>query len=197
MIFQHGLGGSVQQAYDLFRDAKGLRLISMDCRNHGKTDGEKKAPLTTDNLAVDLSYFIEQSLTEPFFIGGLSLGALLAVKVALTCPQQIRGIVLLRPAWPDAKCSTDFEAVRQAYPAYHDILSADGAVALSEIGTLPYRALVLGMPGDSLHPADFALEVARSFPRGIYEQVPNKGEGEGVAYKASVREHVLQFLETK
>jgi pimeloyl-ACP methyl ester carboxylesterase len=194
-IFQHGLGGSVEQAHELIGGVAGIRLISMDCRNHGKTMGKPWEPLTTNGLAGDLSWFIGRNLTESFFIGGLSLGALLAVKVALDCPLQIRGIVLLRPAWPDSKCNINFEALQQqsAYE-YHSILTPSSSVALAEIGNLSHRVLVLGMPDDSLHPTAFAQEVAASFQHGTYVEVPNKRQDE-TAYKVGVRKHVTAFFD--
>lgn len=104
IVFQHGLGGDLAQIHTLFGPTReAFRLICMECVNHGSsgltTDPEQ---LTLPAFGEDLSAFIaEMNWDNSFVLGGLSMGAALALKVAISFPERIKGLVLLRPAWLD------------------------------------------------------------------------------------------------
>lgn len=104
IVFQHGLGGDLEQIHTLFGDSReAFRLICMECVNHGES-GRTNDPeqLNLPAFAEDLTAFItEMDLGRSFTLGGLSMGAALALKVAVTFPERVNGLVLLRPAWLD------------------------------------------------------------------------------------------------
>jgi pimeloyl-ACP methyl ester carboxylesterase len=101
-VFQHGLGGDVNQPLGLYRQVEGVRLIALDVRGHGETrplgDPSK---LTIATLADDLIGLIDHLGLEEAVVGGISLGAAVAVSVALRYPDRALGLVLVRPAWID------------------------------------------------------------------------------------------------
>jgi pimeloyl-ACP methyl ester carboxylesterase len=101
-VFQHGLGGDLEQPRRLYRPPAGVRLIALDMRGHGEThplgDVEK---LTIANLADDLITLLGHLGIERALIGGISLGAAVAAGVALRHPRRVLGLVLARPAWID------------------------------------------------------------------------------------------------
>jgi pimeloyl-ACP methyl ester carboxylesterase len=101
-VFQHGLGGDVNQPFGLYRPLAGVRLIAFDVRGHGETrplgDVNK---LTIAILADDLVALIDHLGIEQAVVGGISLGAAIAVNVALRYPDRVLGMVLVRPAWID------------------------------------------------------------------------------------------------
>jgi pimeloyl-ACP methyl ester carboxylesterase len=101
-IFQHGLGANVHQPEDLFRPKPGFRFISMDCRNHGDTqplsDPDK---LNFDSFADDLRGLLTHLGLTHAILGGISLGAGVALNFTLRYPGQVLGLVLSRPAWLD------------------------------------------------------------------------------------------------
>lgn len=101
-IFQHGLGGDVEQPFGLFSPPAGLRLLAFDCRAHGQTQplGEP-AKIKIAQFSADLAYFLDYLGIERAIIGGISMGAALALRFALDQPQRVRGLVLSRPAWLD------------------------------------------------------------------------------------------------
>ena len=101
-VFQHGLGGDVNQPFGLYRPFAGVRLIAFDVRGHGETrplgDLDK---LTIATLADDLIGLIDYLGIKQAVIGGISLGAAVAVNVALRYPERVLGLILVRPAWID------------------------------------------------------------------------------------------------
>ena len=101
-VFQHGLGADTQQTFDLFRPPNGFRLLSFDCRGHGETrpmGPEEK--ISVAQSAEDLRAFLDHLQIERAIVGGISMGAAMALHFALTQPQRVRGLVLVRPAWLD------------------------------------------------------------------------------------------------
>jgi pimeloyl-ACP methyl ester carboxylesterase len=101
-VFQHGLGGDVNQPLGLYRPVAGVRLIAFDVRGHGDTrplgDPSK---LTIATIADDLIGLMNHLGIERAIVGGISLGAAVAVNVALRYPERALGLVLVRPAWID------------------------------------------------------------------------------------------------
>jgi pimeloyl-ACP methyl ester carboxylesterase len=101
-VFQHGLGGDLNQPFGLYRPMRGIRLIAFDMRGHGETrplgDPDK---LTISALADDLIALLDHLEIKQAIVGGISLGAAVAVNVALRFPERVLGLVLSRPAWVD------------------------------------------------------------------------------------------------
>ncbi len=101
-VFQHGLGGDVEQPFALFAPPPGVRLLSFDCRGHGETRplGEEDK-LTFDAFADDLIALLDHLDIPAAIVGGISMGAGVALNMALRYPDRVRGLVLVRPAWLD------------------------------------------------------------------------------------------------
>ncbi len=101
-VLQHGLGGDVNQPFGLYRPRIGVRLIAFDVRGHGESrpvgDVNK---LTIATLADDLIGLLDHIGINQSIVGGISLGAAVAVSVALRYPDRVHGLVLVRPAWID------------------------------------------------------------------------------------------------
>lgn len=102
-IFQHGLGGDVNQPFGLFKPPKGFWLISFDCRGHGETrplgNPEK---IGIASFADDLLSLMDHLNIQRAIIGGVSMGAAVSLNFALRFPDRIIGLLLSRPAWLDA-----------------------------------------------------------------------------------------------
>ncbi len=82
--------------------AGGRSADRFDLRGHGETrplgDVDK---LTIATLADDLIALLDHLGIKQAVIGGISLGAAIAVNVALRYPERVLGLVLVRPAWID------------------------------------------------------------------------------------------------
>ena len=104
-FFQHGLGADVMQPFSLFKPPPGIRLIAFDARGHGQTRP------TGDPAAVAFKIFAEDMFAlmrhlriDRAIVGGISMGAALALHFALRWPERVVGLILSRPAWLEAPC---------------------------------------------------------------------------------------------
>jgi pimeloyl-ACP methyl ester carboxylesterase len=109
-FFQHGLGGDTGQPFGIFNPLDGFRMLAFDCRGHGKTrplgDPGKigLASFSDDLLRLMAHLGIEQAV-----VGGISMGAALALNFTLRFPQRVLGLVLSRPAWLDGPMGKNAE----------------------------------------------------------------------------------------
>ena len=102
-LFQHGLGGDVTQPFGLFQPPTGFRLLAFDSRGHGKTHPlGKPQQITLATFADDLRALLDHLRIESAVVGGISMGAAVALNFALRFPGRVLGLVLSRAAWLDA-----------------------------------------------------------------------------------------------
>lgn len=144
-IFQHGLGGDVAQPLGLLKPPAGMRLIAFDCRGHGQTPPGPAEALTFETLAGDWLALMNHLGLASALAGGISLGAALALRVALRYPARVRALVLVRPAWLDSALP---EANRLLYAEQAALIRRHGvAAARAAFATLPsYQALAQSSP---------------------------------------------------
>ena len=104
-FFQHGLGADSSQPFELFFPPSGIRLLSFDARAHGQTHplGDP-AKLQFQTFAEDLLAFMNHLAVKRAIVGGISMGAALALHFALRWPERIAAVVLSRPAWLEGPC---------------------------------------------------------------------------------------------
>jgi pimeloyl-ACP methyl ester carboxylesterase len=99
-VFQHGLGGDRRQPLELYAYQRGIRLLALDCRGHGKTRplGDPGL-LRFDVFADDLVALLDHLGIATCVIGGISMGAGVALNLTLRWPQRVTGLILVRPGW--------------------------------------------------------------------------------------------------
>ena len=101
-IFQHGLGGSTDQTAGLFPRTSGVRFLSLDCRSHGESEPTAQPEdLRFSLMADDILAWMDHLVVENVVLGGISMGAAIALNLALRYPGRVRGLLLSRPAWLD------------------------------------------------------------------------------------------------
>ena len=99
-VFQHGLGGDAHQPMGLLPPPPGYRVIALDCRAHGLTRPlglEEKIGI--GSFTDDVLSLMDHLEIERAVVGGISMGAAIALNLALRRPERVRGLVLVRPAW--------------------------------------------------------------------------------------------------
>ena len=126
-VFQHGIGGDVGQPVGLVRPPNTLRLLCLDARAHGQTRplGDPSA-LTFDVFGDDLVAWLDHLGVARAIIGGISMGAGVALNVAVRYPERVAGLVLSRPAWLAGPMPLENVA---RYAAIARLLRAVGAAA--------------------------------------------------------------------
>ena len=99
-VFQHGIGGDLGQPLRVFRPPHGVRLLSFDCRAHGDTvSSADPTELSFRTYSDDLIGFLDHLGLARAVVGGISMGAGVALGVAVRYPERVAGLVLSRPAW--------------------------------------------------------------------------------------------------
>jgi pimeloyl-ACP methyl ester carboxylesterase len=101
-VFSHGLGGDYQRALELTDGLPGLRVIVYDNRGHGRTSPlPEPSKLNFAEMADDVAALLDHLSIESAFVGGVSMGAGLALACARRHPERVRALVISRPAWLD------------------------------------------------------------------------------------------------
>jgi pimeloyl-ACP methyl ester carboxylesterase len=128
-VFQHGLGGDVHQTQELFVPPLAFRLLTLDCRGHGETRpvGEP-AHLSFTHFADDLLALIDRLHLQQVVVGGISMGAGVALNFVLRYPQRVQALVLVRPAW----LHEPLPANLQVYPRIAELIRRAGTAQASE-----------------------------------------------------------------
>ena len=103
VIFQHGLCGDANQTREAFPRSSVLdrrfRRITMECRGHGQSEAGDIHELSIATFSDDLVDRIESLHASPVIVGGISMGAAIALRLAVTKPGLVKALILARPAW--------------------------------------------------------------------------------------------------
>lgn len=96
IVFQHGLCGDIRQVAEAVPE-QGFRLLGIECGGHGAS------PLvglpSIARFADDVVALIEAKGLSHILVGGISMGAAIASRIAVTRPDLVCGLILARPAW--------------------------------------------------------------------------------------------------
>lgn len=109
VVLQHGLCGSAQQTADAFPDDADLRLLTLECRGHGASPAGPEDGLSIAQFADDVIACIEAEQLAPAILGGISMGAAIALRIAVLRPDLVRALVLVRPAWVTASAPANMQ----------------------------------------------------------------------------------------
>ena len=101
LVFQHGLTANVAQVQALLGGMEGVRLLSIDCPGHGKTELPSDYLLSFNHYADEVIGFLESQHIHRAVFGGISMGSGIALNIALRYPDKVSGLILVRPAWLD------------------------------------------------------------------------------------------------
>ena len=99
VIFQHGLGGDEAQVAEVFPDSQGIRRLTLECRGQGNSALGDPKQLSIATFADDILAFADSRDVDRFVIGGISMGAAIALCIAIRHPKRVLALILARPAW--------------------------------------------------------------------------------------------------
>lgn len=107
VVWQHGLGSDADRTFALLESASGFgvpgfRFVGFDARGHGDSRplGDPK-DVAIAATADDLAALLDALEIPRAVIGGISMGAAVALNFAVRYPERVLGLVLSRPAWLD------------------------------------------------------------------------------------------------
>ena len=86
----------------------GFRVILLDLLGHGRSDRAEAAELRNDFFAEQAVACLDHLKLDQAVVGGLSLGAIVALQVAVTNPKRVRALLLEMPVMEE---STPFAAI--------------------------------------------------------------------------------------
>jgi pimeloyl-ACP methyl ester carboxylesterase len=96
LVFQHGLCGDARQVAEAMAGMAPQRWACVECPGHGASDMDPNPSIAS--FAGHVAALAE-SLGGPVVLGGISMGAAIATRLAVTQPDLVRALVLVRPAW--------------------------------------------------------------------------------------------------
>jgi pimeloyl-ACP methyl ester carboxylesterase len=96
LVFQHGLCGDARQVGEAMAGLAPQRWTCVECPGHGASDMEPAPSIAgfADHVAA-----LAETNGGPVVLGGISMGAAIATRLAVTRPDLVRALVLVRPAW--------------------------------------------------------------------------------------------------
>jgi pimeloyl-ACP methyl ester carboxylesterase len=99
VLWQHGLGADRKQPAEVFPSIAGVRRITLECRGHGESSLCDPQRLSIAGFAEDALALLDHLHVAKAVVGGISLGAAIALRLAAFHPDRISGLILARPAW--------------------------------------------------------------------------------------------------
>jgi pimeloyl-ACP methyl ester carboxylesterase len=99
VFFQHGLGADATQVVEIFPAEPRVRRITLECRGQGRSDAGPFADLSIRTFGEDLAFLAGALAIKRATVGGISMGAAIALRLAVRRPELVSHLVLARPAW--------------------------------------------------------------------------------------------------
>lgn len=121
-LYLHGLGDNLEFAFDTYQRAEGIKLIALDQRGHGNSTHDFTS-MSFDKLASDAIAFMDYLGITKFYVGGLSMGAGVALNIAVHETERILGLILLRSSSTDKPMKKE---VRQWFRTVSEYLPLQG-----------------------------------------------------------------------
>jgi pimeloyl-ACP methyl ester carboxylesterase len=130
VLLAHGFGGSARNFRPQVKALRGrYRAIVYDARGHARSPApESAADYTPERFVSDLGRALDQAGAERAVVGGLSMGASVALRFALAHPERVQGLVLASfPAPASSGAGIASHAAAFARALDEDGLEAAGA----------------------------------------------------------------------
>ena len=165
VIFLHGLGGDLQQPYDLLKSIHNIRLISFDFRGHGKSRiNADFSAINMQTFSQDVFALTEHLKIDRFVLGGISLGAAISMKFCLNYPDLATKLILIRPAWINLPDPPNLEPIKLTGSFIEQFGKEEGLKRYKE--TAIYQEIAEQSPGcaQSLEGQFNREQAAETFP---------------------------------
>lgn len=101
MLFQHGLCGDARQPADVF-PLDAFRCLTVECRGHGGSEAGDPTAFGLATFTDDVARVLDERKAGPLPVGGISMGAAIALRLAVVRPDLVSALVVARPAWVTA-----------------------------------------------------------------------------------------------
>jgi pimeloyl-ACP methyl ester carboxylesterase len=112
VLFQHGLGGDEAQVAQTFGAGEGIRRLTVECRGHGDSSLGSGRPFSIAMFAQDVLAAADRCGIERLVVGGISMGAAIALHLAHFHRRRVAALILVRPAWTFAASPENMAPIR-------------------------------------------------------------------------------------
>lgn len=102
VLFLHGLGGDRHQWQKLLKAHSGIKGFFPDLPGHGDNGEVPDDGFSFNSLCRWTAGFIDTVIGSPCAVAGISMGACMALKMALQMPGMVTKAMAVRPAWTDS-----------------------------------------------------------------------------------------------
>jgi len=111
VLFQHGLGGDAAQVAEVYPEMPATRRLTLECRAHGASASGSLANLSIATFADDVAALAADRGVSRAVVGGISMGAAVSLRLAVTRPELVKALVLARPAWMFAPAPDNMQPI--------------------------------------------------------------------------------------
>ena len=174
VLFQHGLCGDAGQPEEVF-PLDHFRCLTVECRGHGASESGDVSAFGIATFAEDIAAILDSMRIAPLPIGGMSMGAAIALRLAVTRPDLVSALILARPAWiaEPAPMNMQANAGLGGLLAAHE---ADEARALFELTPIA-RELAIAAPGNLASLRSFFARAPRAITAELLVRISADGPG--------------------
>lgn len=99
LVLQHGLCGDAGQPIELLDGVQGVTHFVLECRGHGASEAGDPENFSIRTFAGDVAAMMDEAGLKAAAIGGVSMGAAIALRLAVIRPDLVSALILIRPAW--------------------------------------------------------------------------------------------------
>lgn len=101
LIFQHGLGADAGQPFEIIGGLDGFRRVTLECRAQGASELGPVDRLSIATFTDDLLALMDYLNITSAHLGGISMGAAIATRLAVRHRERVQSLCVARPAWFD------------------------------------------------------------------------------------------------
>jgi pimeloyl-ACP methyl ester carboxylesterase len=173
--WQHGLGAAASQPAEVFPKDAGLQRITLLCRGHGNSSLGPLPRLSIRQFTDDAVALLDHLNIPEAAVGGISMGAAIALRMAAKYPARVNKLVLARPAWVDQPAPETMALYSKVPPL---LAGEDPVDALHDFQNLPeFLALRSTSPDNASSMADFFKRPRRETTIALLTVIPLDGPG--------------------
>jgi pimeloyl-ACP methyl ester carboxylesterase len=99
IVFQHGLCGAASQTIEAFPHDQRFARVTVECRGHGASQAGAFSQFSIATFTEDVAAYMRCAKFGRTLVGGISMGAAIALRLAIKHPDLVAGLALVRPAW--------------------------------------------------------------------------------------------------
>ena len=172
VFWQHGLGATAAQPAEVFPE--GFTRITLLCRGHEGSDLGDPARLSISQFGQDVLALMDHLGLQKVAMGGISLGAAISLRLAVTHPLRVRALILARPAWVDHPAPETM----QSYVEVARQLARHGEIGrvLFQSGKI-YRDLSSASPDNAASLVTFFTRPRPETTLALLQRIPLDGPG--------------------